>query len=70
MSYFCWKLLRVFGLKWKAKPGAGHVPTMEVFVVKRMAGESSILGVSRDLWYTPDDWYYIFQNPSEITMLT
>ena len=54
-----------YGFKWKAEPGAGHVPTMKFFAAKGIATKGCILGFRRGLWYALDSCYYIFQKPSE-----
>ena len=65
LSYFYWKLLNVFGFKYKSELDVGHVLAMELFVQKSKTAKVFVANVSSGSGYVLGDCYYIFQKPSE-----
>ena len=62
----CFKLLRIFYLKYKAGLEIGYVPTseMDIFVTKAIFAECFISDDGSGPEYTLDCCYHILRNPS------
>lgn len=65
LSYFYWKFLNFFCLKYEAELNVGHVPAMKLFVRKGKTGKVSIANISSGSGYILGGCCYIFEKASE-----